>query len=555
MSDIISVEGQGRDEYGARYFQIDATNVDLVISAKTIVSEPSRLFEVLTNAGTNCITAKAKKAVLDEVESFCSDTYDFRVATKVGFFHNQFILPAQTIGMSSPPTYVVLDDLDQALLQKYRSNGALKQWQTKVANLAVGNSRLMFALALALTGPILPFVQGPRTGGFQLVGPPENGKTTATMVAGSVWGCHVSRERQDKGFIESWHTTEGQVEKTALAHNNTVLLLDETRLAGNNANSRANTLNKSVFQLSEGTERNRMTNTGPVRGSQFYFFSTSNLSFHEIAAAGKVEMDDAYLSRMFDIPCPVGTEHGIYETIHDFVSGEEMSDALQRRSCTYFGTAGLAFVWALVAARNHNAKALRGRIERYRDQYRKKAKAALASEGLKSSSRVAGRCATTYAAGRLAIDYGVLPWQPADLGRAILTCHVAGLRLHTAQASQGEPSEAELRRQLIAYLAAGRGFVDLRDGRPAKGSTAAEAPAFVGEGKEAGWFYLRKTAVVDVIGTDGTAKELLRRLQADGLMKRNNDGFVVQRRIYSGGTGNQNFAWVYAFNPALIKSA
>jgi uncharacterized protein (DUF927 family) len=377
------------------------------------------------------------------------------------------------------------------------------------------------------------------------------------MVAGSVWGCHVSRERQDKGFIESWHTTEGQVEKTGLAHNNTVLLLDETRLAGSDAKTRAITISKIVFQLSEGVERNRMTNPRPVRGLQSYFLSTSNLTFDQIAVAGKIEMDDAYRSRMFDIPCPEQSGFGIFETIHDFASGEEMSDALQHRSRLYFGTAGLAFVRKLVADRNRNAKGFRRKLKGYRVKYRENAKAAFARAGLKSLARVTSRFATTYAAGRLAIDYGVLPWKPSSLGCAVVDCHLAGLRLNSVQSGEREPDEAELRRRLIAYLRARRNFLDLGDGRATKASAvAAEAPGFIGDGKEAGWFYLRKSAVDSLIGTGDAATGLLRRLQTEGdLAKAKQSGFVVQRRIFSDGKGNQKCAWVCAFSPALIKSA
>ena len=70
------------------------------------------------------------------------------------------------------------------------------------------------------------------SGGFQLWGAAESGKTTAGMVAGSVWGCHRDDGKREKGFAETWHTTPGKVEVTALAHNNIVLILDETKRAG-----------------------------------------------------------------------------------------------------------------------------------------------------------------------------------------------------------------------------------------------------------------------------------------------------------------------------------
>src|ERR1019366_5447930 len=112
---------------------------------------------------------------------------------------------------------------------KYRCRGTLKDWKNNIGDLCKENSRLMFAASLACVGPVLRFVTGPRSGGFQISGKGETGKTTAAMVAGSLWGCHLSPERREKGFAESWHTTAGKVEITALAHNETLLILDETK--------------------------------------------------------------------------------------------------------------------------------------------------------------------------------------------------------------------------------------------------------------------------------------------------------------------------------------
>ena len=136
----------------------------------------------------------------------------------------------------------------------------------------------MFCASLGLTGPILRLVSGPRSGGFQLFGPAESGETAAAMVTGSIWGCHRSSERRENGFSESWHTTAGKIELTALAHNETVLVLDETKRAGRTNKERAQAVLDISFGLAENVERERLTNLGSVRGWRFYFLSTSNYS-------------------------------------------------------------------------------------------------------------------------------------------------------------------------------------------------------------------------------------------------------------------------------------
>jgi hypothetical protein len=55
-----------------------------------------------------------------------------------------------------------------------------------------------------------------------------------------------------------------------------------------------------------------------------------------------------------------------------------------------------------------------------------------------------------------------------------------------------------------------------------------------------------------VIGKGSSATSLKKHLLAEKLMAKPKQGFVVQRRIFRGGKGNKNFAWVCAFSPAIV---
>jgi len=262
-----NIAGEGYDETGRRYFQIEiGGSAPLRFAADTLLAESGELFKALANAGVNCFSSKSRADIINAFQSFTADNPSFHVATKLGSFHKQYVLPDKVYGSSSKlPTVVVLDGLDPAMVSKYRTGGTPEEWQSKTAALCDGNSRPMFAVSLAFTGPILPYVKGPRTGGFQLSGPAEAGKSTVASLAGSVWGCHVGVERKEKGFSETWHTTSGKVELTALAHNETILILDETQRAGRNDRQRAEVISDVVFSLAEGNERERLTNTGSAR--------------------------------------------------------------------------------------------------------------------------------------------------------------------------------------------------------------------------------------------------------------------------------------------------
>ena len=238
----VIILGEGRDEWDHRFFKFAVRGSQSNIppfSAQEIMDSPNVVFGELADAGANTFRTSARNELLSQLDERKREAPKFKVVTRLGWNSGAFVLPNKIIGQPSTVLEPSFRHLDQPLLAKYRVKGkgtlkALKDWQSKIGRLCSGNSRLMFCASLGLTGPILPLVGGPRSGGFQLFGLAKSGKTAAAMVTGSIWGCHRSPERRENGFAENWHTTAGKVEMTALAHNETVLILDETKRAGQN---------------------------------------------------------------------------------------------------------------------------------------------------------------------------------------------------------------------------------------------------------------------------------------------------------------------------------
>jgi uncharacterized protein (DUF927 family) len=190
------IKGEGRDEWGNRYFKLAVKGSELDLppfSMHQISSEPDALYNALSNAGLNIFTRKAKNAVLELLQAQQRTPPSFKIATRLGWNSGAIVRPDEIVGSPKPRLERAFGNLAPQMLAKYRSRGTLQEWQTKIASICKDNSRLMFAVSLAFTGPILRFVRGPRGGGFQLWGDQETGKTTATMVAGSVWGCHTGK--------------------------------------------------------------------------------------------------------------------------------------------------------------------------------------------------------------------------------------------------------------------------------------------------------------------------------------------------------------------------
>ena len=223
----VTVLGEGKDEVGHRYIKL-AVNGDGSIPPFRIsdINERGSVFQVLNDHGANILTSKSRSALLKKLENRKTTSSSFKVVTKMGWSGSSYVLPDESFGTSKKTIEKMFDGLDYQMVSKYRVKGTLEEWQEKIGSLCKGNSRLMFAASLAVTGPILRSVSEPRSGGFQIVGPTEKGKTTAAMVAGSIWGCRLSGSNEN-GFADSWNTTKGKLELTALAHNDTLLILDE----------------------------------------------------------------------------------------------------------------------------------------------------------------------------------------------------------------------------------------------------------------------------------------------------------------------------------------
>jgi putative DNA primase/helicase len=555
----VFVKGEGQDEWGHRYFKLAVKDsaIDLPpFSLDQISSDPKIVYSRLSNAGVNVLSAAAKNQLLNMLQGHEQQPSTFQVATRLGWNSGALVRPRVVIGTPTNPIERALGGLDQQMLAKYRVRGTLKDWQTKVAEVCTDNSRLILAISLAFTGPILRLVAGPRGGGFQFSGPPETGKTMAGMVGGSVWGCHRGAGNPEIGFAESWNSTAHQIEVTALAHNDSILILDETTLAGPDDRKRAEVVTAVVMALAQQNEKQRMTNVGPARWWRCYFLSTSNLTLNELALRGNVILNNAHRSRLTDIPLPTGG-FGIYETLHGFSSGEKMTDALIARARKYCGSAGLEFQKRLVADCNTDEKTLRKWLARQRKFYSDELKAQATAQGMKPLNRSTDRCATAYAAGCLASKYGIVPWTEEQLLRAVLGCQLDGLRFDGTERSQADTSVAGLRKKVFAYLRDRRGkFVDLDKVKLLPDSHKVESvPGYKATFKQKNWLYVTAERLKKIIGKGGNAGQLKKELAKAGVMDSTTSGrYVVQRPLFAGLKGNKGYHHVHAFRTTKIDA-
>jgi putative DNA primase/helicase len=562
LSPDISVVAEGEDESGRRYFLLGAggepiPNLRPVLVSR-LINKKQEVFGELANAGYSLFTSPTQNSFLDSVQQWGKEKPSFKVVTIIGWNGTTYVLPDKIFNPRQN-VHAQLDELDSNTIAKYRvsKKDSLRDWQQKIGKLCVNNSRLMFAVSLAFTGPILRFVEGVRSGGFQIYGDPETGKSTAAMVAGSVWGCH---RQPDNGFLESWNTTANKAEITALAHNDGLLILDETKKAGSTHAKRAEVILGVTIRLAEQMEKQRLTNATACRSWRCYFLSTSNYSLAELATKGSLEIDNADRGRLVDIPLPEAG-HGIYEDLHGCPNGRILTDHLKRRCRTYFGVPIREFLSRLSPrVRQNKVEQIITGIKKARQRYLNDLINDLKKRPtlVRPLQRASARFATVYAAGALAIWLGVLNWDKDVLRKAILSCQLDGL---TKPVTTKDSVIATMAKKMEDYLRQNKAKAkDLRrryaDPKVHKFDSV---PWYKANHKGYMYCYLTDRALKLIIGTGDDASRYKQSLVDRGRLDVSSGGrqgrrFVVERRIFTG-TGKDKMKWVHAIKIKPVKKS
>ncbi|MBV8831068.1 MAG: DUF927 domain-containing protein [Acidobacteriaceae bacterium] len=442
-TDKVNIIAQGKNEVGDRYLLLriqDDDNVNEHVLAVGASKEPD--CAPLNRLGAAIFSPDAKREFMKRVQDEGSSLkVSFKVADRLGWHGRRYAHPAF-------PSKKLRLAIDEQLISKYRSGGSLEGWR-KIAELASGNSRLMLAIALAFVGPIGPII-GARSMAIQLTSSKTGvGKTTALIVAGSVWGCKVDRNQANElGFGETWNQTANNLEHVAWAHNHTFLPLDETR------HGDPKQILPSIFRLSGGLEKGRLTNPSSGRSWWVPVLSTSNLSVQELAGEASISVDGAYMSRLLDVPEPPGG-HGIFEELHGLADGEALSDQLKTLAKRHFGHPSVCLITALKKRCKADRKALRKWLRARKRSYIKRAVKELRFD-VAGLDQLHDRFSTIYVSACFAIEEKILPWKKKELLAALLKCERAHLDLQITNKSVGDSSGKPPIERLRTFIAENR---------------------------------------------------------------------------------------------------
>jgi uncharacterized protein (DUF927 family)/5S rRNA maturation endonuclease (ribonuclease M5) len=373
----------------------DGVEHKIVLPVQTLQGEGSESINVLSEQGL-IISRRHKSKLLDYL-LMADNGERATCVTNSGWHGDDFVLPDKTF--SKKGNQLILQNID-LLSNKFRTSGTLEEWQVNISNLAVDNSRLIFAISLAFASVLMPLANEP-SGGFHLRGDSSTGKSTALYVAGSVLG-----GENQKGFLETWRATSNGFEVVAQSHNHSLLLLDEI----SQVNPRE--IGDIIYTLANGFGKNRMTKTISARKKmqwQLLYFSSGESSLADLLAQTNERSFGGQEARFVDLEADANKNLGLFENLHHFANGADFSKHLVSSSCKFFGTAIREFLQVII----DNKASVETYIREVQKEFSNKV-FKINPNAAGEILRVALRFALVAAAGELATKAKITKWHEAD---------------------------------------------------------------------------------------------------------------------------------------------
>ncbi|WP_300806979.1 DUF927 domain-containing protein [uncultured Desulfovibrio sp.] len=379
-------------------------------------------FGVLTNGGWFGVPGTRSK--LSSFLLSVRHTRHIVCVPRVGWYGTAYVLPDAVYGMKRGED-IVLQSAFHADL--YGMAGTLDGWKD-AATLAVGNSRLTFALCLAFAGTLLRLTDS-EGGGFSLEGASSSGKTTALQLAASVWG--------GPAHVRTWRATDNGLEGVAALHNDGLLILDEIGQVGGKV------LAEAAYMLANGSGKTRAGKESSLRRSlswRLLFLSSGEVGLADKLNESGLRSHAGQEVRLVGVP--VASED--VTNLHGLPDAAALSGSLKTLTAAHYGHAGRAFLdWLTrdVEASRREALAL---VERWTASL---LTACPDADG--QVKRVARRFALCIAAGVLARDRaGILP-EIMDAGMAVTACFRSWLE---ERGGAGASEDAAILAQVRLFL-------------------------------------------------------------------------------------------------------
>lgn len=373
------------------------------IPGRLLAGDGREMREILADEGFVVPQQLPGRRALGEYVAYAQDCPVVQVADRPGWHGESFALPDGVLSPASCETPVGMDMGGRPHFLGVA--GTFEAWKG-LAELAAQSSRATFVICVAFAAPLLRLLDM-KGGGFHLFGDGTRGKTTALIVAGSVWG-----GGGHDGFVRSWRTTDNGAEALTADHNDLPLLLDEMTLAS------PELVFSVIYMLVNGHTKNRAKEDGllaAAKQSRVMVLSSGEypVSRQLAQSRGGARMTGGIAVRMVDIPIEI--EPGVsFEGHAPCASEREFADRMTALAKENYGHAGRAFIREILRDRGAVKAEAEKHVARMKEYL-------LEPDDDPQIERALGRFGVAAAAGCIAADRGILPMSQEQITQAICT--------------------------------------------------------------------------------------------------------------------------------------
>lgn len=297
----------------------------------------SDIWKILGKAGFEVPDLKNEKLVLKYLKSNIPGQRITSVS-KIGWISDkQFISPSFHVTKEKTDNHFSLDSKIRNV--GFKIKGELKEWQDNICKYCEGNDILVLAICSAFSGTLLRFTNQSCTVAH-LVGKSSIGKTSALAVAASIWG-------DSQQFIMQWRVTSNAIETLAESHNDCLLILDElSQISARDAGNMIYTLGNAKGKARLNSEAEQKE----IRQWQISILSSGEIGIADKISENNEKAKAGQLVRFIDIEAEVPNGFGIYNDLHGFSDGAELSDILKGNCRKYHGVPAKIFVESLIGS-------------------------------------------------------------------------------------------------------------------------------------------------------------------------------------------------------------
>ena len=376
---------------------------------------------------------------------------------------------------------LVIRALSEDVIASFRSTcnekGSLEDWKLYVATLTRGNPIQTIVLCNALAAPLLePANQ--ESGGLHLVGNSSCGKSTSLKFAQSVWDY--------KQQLDTWRATDNALEFVARAHNDGLLIRDES------GEAKPQTLDAGIYMLSDNRGKDRAhSGSNGVQAKDPLTWRVCVLSSGEEDIETRLKSAGIQIKAGQRVRLPgIRVTPNDLQDLHGFQTPADFIAEAEKNFAQYYGTAGPEFVRYVVA----NLKLLRNKLPSLVNE-----QAAVLCRSIEPCDpqirRVAKKFALYQIAGHLASVWGVLPHTEAEIDQAVEVCFDRWLSRWGGTTSS---EEAEVLEKVRSYVVVNqRNFIPNKFGYD--GPMPSTCAGYIEYREEDSEFYFFTTFFKDVV--------------------------------------------------------